>query len=219
MPARLALVDPELTIDLPAGVTASTGLDTLTQLIEPLVSVRANPLVDALCVEGIARVVDSLPLAVENGHNLKARENMAFASLLSGLALANAGLGVVHGFAAPLGGMLGAPHGALCAAILPHGTTVNIEALRRRAPDHPALNKYRRLAALLTLDASAKAEQAAFALADLCHHLHVVPLSHYGLTAAQIPALIEKAEAASSMKANPIRLTPAELAEVAERSL
>ncbi len=219
MLARLALVDPELTVDLPADVTASTGLDTLTQLIEPFVSVRANPLVDALCVEGIARAVDSLSSAVENGHNLRARENMAFASLLSGLALANAGLGVVHGFAAPLGGMLNAPHGALCAAVLPHGTAVNIEALRRRAPGHPALDKYRRIAALLTHDASAKAEQAASALADLCRQLHVVSLSHYGLAAAQIPASIERAEAASSMKANPIQLTRAELMEVAERSL
>lgn len=219
MLAKVALADPELTVDVPPHLTASTGLDTLTQLIEPFVSSRANPLTDVLCVDGISRVVNSLFSAFESGRDLKAREDMAFASLLSGLALANAGLGVVHGFAAALGGMLNAPHGALCAAVLPHGIRVNIEALRHRAPNHPALDKYRRVAALLTLDSAAQAEQAPTALDDLCRRLHVVSLSRHGLAARQIPFLIEKAKAASSMKANPIPLTAHELTEVVERAL
>jgi len=108
---RLALVDPELTVDLPPGLTASTGLDALTQLIEPYVSIRANPLSDGFCTEGIRRVACALRPAFHDGSNAAAREDMALASLLGGLALANAGLGAVHGFAAPIGGMFSAPHG------------------------------------------------------------------------------------------------------------
>ncbi len=117
---RIALIDPELTYTLPPAVTAYTGLDALTQLIEPYVSVRANPLVDALCVEGIRRVAGALRRAYRDGSDREARGDMSFASHLGGLALANAGLGVVHGFASPLGGQWKAPHGALCAALLPH---------------------------------------------------------------------------------------------------
>jgi alcohol dehydrogenase class IV len=117
---KVAIVDPELTYDLPPEITASTGLDALTQLIEPYVCVRANPMTDALCVEGIRRVARSLRQAWANGHDAKVREDMSVASLFGGLALANAGLGAVHGFAAPIGGMFAAPHGAVCAALLPH---------------------------------------------------------------------------------------------------
>ena len=139
---RVALVDPELTYGLPPAVTAATGLDALTQLIEPYVSARANPLADALCVEGIRRVAGALRRAYHDGADREARHDMALASLFGGLALANAGLGVVHGFAAPLGGSSKAPHGALCAALLPHGMAANVAALRARAPQHPALGPY-----------------------------------------------------------------------------
>ncbi len=127
---RVALIDPELTYALPPAVTANTGLDALTQLIEPYVSARANPLTDALCVEGIGRAAGALGRAYRDGTDSEARRDMALASLFGGLALANAGLGVVHGFAAPLGGSWNAPHGALCAALLPHGMAANIAALR-----------------------------------------------------------------------------------------
>ncbi len=130
MNARLAIVDPELTLGVPAPVTANTGLDTLTQLIEPYVSIRANPFTDAFCTAGLRRVREALRRVYSDGSDRAAREAMSFASLLSGLALANAGLGVVHGFAGPLGGMLGAPHGALCAAVLAHGISANIRAVR-----------------------------------------------------------------------------------------
>jgi alcohol dehydrogenase class IV len=139
---RVAVVDPELTYGLPPEVTAFTGLDALTQLIEPYVSIRANPLVDAICVAGIERIAGALRRACHNGADRDARHDMALASLFGGLALANAGLGVVHGFAAPLGGQWKAPHGALCAALLPHGMAANVAGLRARAPQHPALERY-----------------------------------------------------------------------------
>ena len=118
---RIAVIDPELTLDLPPAITASTGLDALTQLIEPFVSSRANPMTDVYCREGMSRVAKSLRRAFAHGESIEARTDMSFASLLGGLALANAGLGVVHGFAAAIGGMFVAPHGAVCAALLPHG--------------------------------------------------------------------------------------------------
>jgi alcohol dehydrogenase class IV len=219
MQARLAIVDPELTLSLSPEVTASTGLDTLTQLIEPFVSIRANAFSDMFCMDGLNRAVKALPAAYSNGADSAARAEMSYSSLLSGMALANAGLGVVHGFAAPLGGMLNAPHGALCAAVLPHGVAVNIRALRQRSPDHPALERYRRIAMLLTGYQDAEPEAAVTALGALCSALRVRPLRAHGLSAAEIPTVVEKAAAASSMKANPLPLTTSELTDVLERSL
>lgn len=218
MLAKVAIVDPDLTIGLPPAITAGTGLDALTQLIEPYVSSRANPFTDLLCTDGLSRVSACLLRAFRNGQDRAARESMSFASFLGGLALANAGLGVVHGFAAPLGGMLGAPHGALCAAVLPHGVAMNIRALRERAPKHEALEKYRGIARILTRNSDAEPEDASAWLALLCEQLEIVPLRDHGLHRSQIPMLVEKAVSASSMKANPIPLTTDELAEIAERA-
>ena len=150
MLARVAIVDPELTYDLPPALTASTGLDALTQLIEPFVSLRANPLTDGWCEEGIRRASRSLRVAFADGHNKPAREDMALASLFGGLALANAGLGAVHGFAGPIGGMFPAPHGAVCAALLPHVMATNVRALRQRSLGSVALQRYDEVARMLT---------------------------------------------------------------------
>lgn len=218
MLARIAIVDPDLTLSLPPGITASTGLDALTQLIEPYVSSRANPLTDLFCKEGMKRVSTALLNAFRDGEDRAARESMSFASLLGGLALANAGLGVVHGFAAPLGGMLNAPHGALCAAILPHGIAVNIRALRERAPEHEALRKYGEIARILTGNPQAEPEDAGAWAASLCEQLGILGLGAHGLDRSQIGALAEEATRARSMKANPIPLTKVELTEIAERA-
>ena len=177
---RIALVDPELTYGLPPAVTASTGLDALTQLIEPYVSVRANPLVDAICVEGIRRVAGALRRAYHDGADVAARRDMALGSLFGGLALANAGLGVVHGFAAPLGGTWKAPHGALCAAILPHGMAANVDALRARAPQHPALGRYATIASLLTGRNDARAEDGIDWVRELCVELNIPAAARLG---------------------------------------
>ena len=157
---RLAIVDPELTLGAPRALTASTGLDALTQLIEPYVSPRANAMTDVFCAEGIRRAAAALPRAWENGGDREARRDMAWASLLGGLALANAGLGAVHGFAAPIGGRFPAPHGAACAAVLPHAMEINVEAPRRRAPDSPALRRYAEIGRLATGKPQAEAEDA-----------------------------------------------------------
>ncbi len=216
---RLALVDPELAYDLPPAITASTGLDALTQLIEPYVSRRSNPMTDLYCVEGIRAAAAALPRAFDNGRDTEARRAMAWASLLGGLALANAGLGAVHGFAAPIGGMFPAPHGAVCAAILPHAMAVNLRALRSRAPESPALRRYDEVARLLTGRPHSTAADAATFTADLCRRLEIPSLAAYGIGASDVPALAEKAARASSMQANPIVLSPDELREILSLAL
>ncbi len=211
---RLAVVDPELTLALPPALTASTGLDALTQLIEPYVSVRANEMTDLYCAEGIRRAARSLRRAYENGRDVAARTDMSMASLLGGLALANAGLGAVHGFAAPIGGMFDAPHGAVCAALLPHVTKVNIRALRARAPYNRALPRYAQVAQWISGNSQAEPEDLPAHLAALCADLAIPPLGSYGITVEHAAVLCEKAAAASSMKANSITLTAEELNEI-----
>src|SRR5213596_1545232 len=173
---KVALVDPQLTYDLPAELTASTGLDALTQLIEPYVSCKANPLTDSICAEGIRRAARSLRRVFDNGADKSAREDMALASLFGGLALANAGLGAVHGFASPIGGMFRAPHGAVCAVLLPHVIEANLEALRQRAPGSETLRRLQEAAAILTGRPGASSDDAAKWVRDLCEQFQIPPL-------------------------------------------
>ena len=216
---NLAVVDPALTYGLPADVTAFTGLDALTQLIEPYVSSRANPLTDALCLEGLARVARSLRRAFHDGPNPGAREDMALASLFGGLALANAGLGAVHGFAAPIGGMYSAPHGAVCAALLPAVMEINARALRERQPQADALQRYQTVARVLTGEPGAELGDGIRWVAELCRELHIPGLGTYKVRQGDFASIVDKAEKASSMKANPITLTREELAECLARSV
>jgi alcohol dehydrogenase class IV len=220
---RVALVDPQLTHSLPPAITASTGLDALTQLLEAYVSRRANPLTDALARAGLPRVVPALRRAYHDGSDAAARTEMSLASLLSGLALANAGLGAVHGFAAPLSGAFLVPHGVACAALLPYVVECNVRALQAREPDNPALAKHvEALACLLGQRLGSDAETLAAGvtlLYDLCAELAVPSLARFSITAQDVPALVSEAERASSMKANPITLTTEELAETLGRAV
>lgn len=211
---RVALVDPQLTYGLPPAVTASTGLDALTQLIEPYVSARANPITDAVCLEGMRHVAGSLRRAYFDAEDREARRDMALASLMGGLALANAGLGVVHGFAASIGGRWDAPHGAICAALLPYGMAGNVAALRERAPQHPSLERYAVIARLLTGDRQATAEAGIDWVRALCADLNVPALRCWGITEADLPGVVDKAARASSTQANPLPLTQEELLSV-----
>ena len=216
---RLAVVDPELTHSLPPAVTASTGLDALTQVIEPYVSHRANPMTDAICREGIRRAARSLRRAYENGQDAEAREDMALASLFGGLALANAGLGAAHGFAGPMGGMFHAPHGTICGRLLPHVVAVNVRALQEREPESAALRRFDEVGQILTGNPHASADDAVGWVRELGDALQVPPLSSFGVTPEDFSLLIEKASVSSSMKGNPIKLTPEEMGEVLERAV
>jgi alcohol dehydrogenase class IV len=216
---RLALVDPELTYDLPPEITASSGLDALTQLIEPFVSVKANPMTDAICREGIRHAADSLRRAYENGSDPEARHGMSLASLFGGMALANAALGAVHGFAGPLGGMLHAPHGALCACLLPFVMEANINALKARQPDHPALGRYAEIAQILTGRRDATAQEGVDRTRELVDSLKIPRLSRYGMRAEDFLEAVQKTQKASSFKGNPILLNEKELTNILEQAL
>jgi alcohol dehydrogenase class IV len=216
---KVALVDPGLTLDLPPAITASTGLDALTQLIEPYVCSRPNPITDALCREGIRRVAASLRKAFANSRDASARDDMALASLFGGLALANAGLGAVHGLAGPIGGMFPAPHGAVCAALLPHVMATNVCALQKRQPANKALGRYEEIARLLTGDAAARADDGVAWVRQLVADLQIPPLRDYGLTVNDLGELLERAGKASSMKANPLPLAADELTDIIDRAL
>lgn len=217
---RVALVDPELTYSMPPNVTAYTGMDALTQVLEPYVSHRATPITDGLCREGLIRAGRSLQKAYEHDRDPAAREDMALASLMGGLALANSGLGAVHGFAGPIGGMFDAPHGAICARLLPFVTEANIAALKARDPRNPALNRYAEIMMLLIERSSTNLINDGLDwLHRLSARLGIPRLSHYGIKAEHIPEIVEKSANASSMKANPIVLTADELTSIMEKAL
>jgi len=215
---HLAVVDPELTHSLPPSLTATTGLDALTQLVEAYVSDKASPLTDGICREGLRRAGRSLRRAFENGDDADAREDMAMASLFSGLGLANAKLGAVHGFAGPLGGMLSAPHGALCARLLPFVMESNVQALRRRAARSPALARYDEIAQLLTGKSTARATDGVIWVQQLCSALKIPSLAQLGLKEQDFATIVAKTRKSSSMKGNPVVLTDDELVEIVRRA-
>lgn len=215
---KIAIVDPELSHSLPPPITASTGMDALTQLIEPFVCNSPSPLTDAICRDGLARIARSLRIAYDNGSDSAAREDMALASLFGGIALANARLGGVHGMANPIGGMYHVPHGVVCARLLPFVMEINLRALRKRQPNSPFIARYVEIAQLLTENTNASANDGVTWVQDLCRAFNIRPLSEYGLETKNFPALVKQSQAASSMKGNPVALTDTELSEILSKA-
>lgn len=216
---RLAVVDPELTYSMPPAVTASTGLDALTQCIEPFVSNQANPLTDAVAREGMRRAAGCLRRAYQDGEDVEAREGMAIASLFGGLALANAKLGAVHGFAGVLGGMFSIPHGIVCARLLPYVMEANVAALQRGGDPTGYLARFDEVARVVTGDTSAHAADGVAWIHELAADLQVPPLGDFGLAESDFPEVIAKSKVASSMKGNPIMLSDDELAAILAQAL
>ena len=208
-----AIVDPVLTLSMPSEITASTGIDALTHLLETFVSNQSNPFIDMFCREGMQRISRSLMKAFENGENLKAREDMAMASLLGGMALANVKLGAVHGFAGPMGGMFPMPHGAVCACLLPPVMEINLRALSEIG-DEVGLQKYNEAAAILTGNSASKAADGIEWTKNLVNNLKIPKLSQFGLSENEFGLLTNKAKAASSMKGNPVVLSNGYLKEI-----
>ena len=219
MLAKIALIDPQLTYSAPPEVTARTGMDTLSQLVEPFISNQSNWMTDIFCREGMRRVKNSISKAYHSGGDLLAREDMAFASLLSGLALTNAKLGVVHGFASVIGGVYPAPHGAVCARLLPPVVTANLKALQERGEDGLTLEKFSEMARILTGDDHARPMDGVEWMERLVQVLRIPPLSSFGLREADFPQLVEKAMVASSTKGNPVVLTPDEMRNILIQAL
>jgi alcohol dehydrogenase class IV len=209
-------VDPLLTLSCPPAVTASSGLDAITQCLEPYVSPRANPATDALATEGLRRGARALRRAYDDGGDAEAREEMSLCSLFGGIALANAKLGAVHGLAGVLGGMVDAPHGAVCAALLAPVVQANVRALREREPGSPALVRYTHVARLLTRREDAAIEDAVAWLRETAAALHVPSLSAVGLRPDQHAEVAHNAARSSSMQGNPVALMDGELRQVLE---
>lgn len=225
---RWAIIDPRLTHSMPPELTASTGLDALTQLCEAFVSNKANPLTDGLCREGLQRVGRSLRKAFEDGTDAQAREDMSLAALFSGMALANAKLGAVHGFAGPLGGMTSAPHGAICGKLLPYVIQANVQALQNRlagsdtnagAEAQSILARFDEIGRILTGRDTAAASDAVSWLGELCVQFGLSGLRRYGLSKVDFPIVVERAKKASSMQGNPVELSDEELGEILERAV
>jgi alcohol dehydrogenase class IV len=221
--ARIALVDPELGIDVPPSVTASSGMDALCQLIEAYTSTGAQPMTDALAEKGMALAAGALQRAYRNGTDISARHDMALAALFSGIALTNAGLGAVHGFAAPLGANFPVPHGTVCAALLPLVIEANVQALRARDERHPTLLRYAQVGRLLASERQLGDDQAISAAARrtaaLVKELNIPPLRQFGIHEADVPAMAQLARKASSMRYNPVELSDGSLQAILRRAL
>jgi alcohol dehydrogenase class IV len=144
---------------------------------------------------------------------------MALASLLGGMALANARLGAVHGMAGPIGGMSRAPHGAICARLLPLVMEINLQVLRQRQPDSPVIARYNEIARLLTGDEQASADAGVSWIRNLCQALDIRPLKEHGLNPKDFPTVVEQSQKASSMKGNPVVLTDTELGAILEHAM
>jgi len=215
---KVAIVDPDLTHSLPPNLTAYTGIDALTQCLEPYVSHMATPLTDPICLTGIKRISRALLKAYTNGEDSNAREDMALGSLFGGLALANAKLGAVHGFAGPIGGMFSAPHGAICAALLLPVIEVNIHALLVREPDHPSLAKYDQIGKEITGNNNSNHTDLMDWLSTTFQTLNIPRLSDFGVSKSDFSSIVDKSTKASSMKGNPIALTKTELMRILDQA-
>jgi alcohol dehydrogenase class IV len=215
---RAALVDPLLTVSCPPAITAASGMDALTQCLEPFVSRQANPLTDALAREGIRRAAAGLRRAYADGGDVSARSDMAVASVAGGMALANAKLGAVHGLAGVIGGTIAVPHGAACAALLAPVMEANVAALRAGPPGHPALPRYAEAAALLTGDPGAAVEDGIAWVRQTLALLGIPGLGAFGLVPEQAGDIAAQAMRSSSMRGNPVALGEADLRAILARA-
>lgn len=213
----VALVDPELTLGVPLDLTVSTGMDALTQLIEPFVSPMATPVTDAFCRDGIPRIFNHLPSVVTTPSDQAARSEMSLASLFGGLALANAKLGAVHGIAGPLGGMAPVPHGAACAALLVPVLKANLQAARASGNTR-FLDRLSEVGGMLPSPVQ-DPEGVVEGITQWMAPFEVAGLGSHGLQAAQVSSLADKASRSSSMKGNPFALDRSTLEQVIQSAL
>ena len=216
--AEIAVVDPDLLATCPRDVIAANGMDALTQLIESYVSLRSNVFNDALGISGLRAARDGLVrLYQSEGADADARERMAYASLISGINLAQTGLGSVHGLASPLGAFYPIPHGAVCGTLVASATRVNIRAMREREPENTALDRYARVSEVLAQrrfrSTEAALEHLVELLQDWTRDLQLQKLSSYGLQLSDLDHVVAHSRG-SSMKTNPIVLTDAEIRSI-----
>jgi alcohol dehydrogenase class IV len=207
MVAAIALIDPELSYRLSPETTATTGMDALTQVIEAYMSNSANPISDAYAIEGIRRGAESVLKAFQHGRDEEARENMVLTALFSGIALSQAGLGAVHGFAGVIGGLTDAPHGAICACLLSSALRANFEEINKKIDDNDSLIRFSKISQILTGTSTASPQSAIQWIRDLCKKLEIKGLSSLGVKMEDFDSIVQKAVVSSSMKKNPVILS------------
>ena len=212
----IAVVDPELMLSCPPSVTAACGLDALTQLLEAYVSTKASPMTDALSLSGIEHfAVGFMPAVIEGQTHLEARSQMAYAALMSGICLANAGLGAVHGFAGPMGGYFDIPHGVVCGTLLGETTRVSIELMLREPQKyHIALQKYARAGALLSGKTTGALEEDIenlLAMLDFwIKETNIARLAQFGITEQDFSKILDKTDCKNA----PVTLSREQLAGI-----
>lgn len=212
----VALVDPQLTYDVPRDITSFTGMDAFTQVIEPYLSNSSNSMVDMFCRDAIPRAGKYLLKAFKNGDDKKARDNLSWVSLMGGLSLANAKLGAVHGLAGPMGGMFNKPHGLLCAAVLPAVMQINYELLKKQGDKEDILTRFEEIARWVTGNPDARAEDAIHAIVNLCNQLRIPRLADLSIQQSDFLEIAAKAVNSSSMKGNPIHLSEDDICKILE---
>ena len=218
-----ALLDPDLLASCPRPQIAANAMDALTQLLESYVSTKANPFTDALAESGLKAVREGLFAWYENGENAATgRARMAYAALLSGVCLAQTGLGAVHGLASPLGAFFPVPHGVVCGTLVGAATRANLTALRERDPDHPSWCKYARAGELLHGRHYPSIEEAHAALLTLLdewtERLALPRLNAYGIQESDFARIVAHSRG-SSMKTNPLVLSDAEIQSILKQRL
>ncbi|QTL98203.1 iron-containing alcohol dehydrogenase [Iocasia frigidifontis] len=223
----IALLDPELTLNCPADITAASGLDALTQLLGAYTSIEASPLTDSLTYQGIKYAVEAIiPVSTSQPENLELRTKMAYASLISGIALANAGLGIVHGLASPIGGFFDIPHGVVCGTLLAEATALNISLLQEKGGSEADkyLQKYARVGVLfsncenelsLLINRDKYCEILVNKLRDWIDKLAIPRLSEYGISENDLERIIEKA----GIKNNPVKLSKKQIRNLLKKRL
>ena len=208
-----AIVDPELTLTCPPQVTAACGMDAFTQLLESYVSPQASPVTDALALSGIEHMASALvPAATNRGDDIALRSSLAYAAFLSGVTLTNAGLGIIHGLASPIGGVVPIPHGVVCATLLAEACRMNIKRLRElRRPDDIMLIKYARVSRVLSCardaDITTSGDLLLQTLDDWTRQLSIPRLGHYGVSESDLDTFA----AQTGQKSNPIQLEPKDI--------
>jgi len=203
---NIALVDPELALTCPPAITAACGMDALVQLLEAYVSTQASPFTDALAWSGIEHLQQSLiPVCTTRSQQIEARTDMAYAALMSGIVLSNAGLGIVHGLAGPIGGLFHIPHGVVCGTLIGAATKVNIDYLKKEGIDHIALKKYAAIGRLISgeegTDIEAGCQLLLTKLESWIDKLQLPRLSVFGIRRSDVSEIVKR----SAIKNNPAR--------------
>lgn len=208
----VAIVDPELTLTCPANITAACGMDAFTQLLESYVSIHASPMTESLCLSGLYHVNLGLIKAVEEPDNIRARSDMAYASMISGIALANAGLGVVHGFASVIGGYYDIPHGVICGTLMGAATRTNINSLQNKSGVKPALEKYTQAGRIFSGSGNKKSQLNGLAskIDEWIERLKIPALGQYGIQIADLKKIVSE----TGQKQNPVKLSEEEMLEI-----